>query len=125
MTNLAGIAPIEQTKALTHIMASTHSSELQMHIFPHSLNELNFTSMTSQAIQLDVQGKISDRFAPSWLYSFSMPWCPFGMTKEEWYCSFIPFEDAWREPRPCRVQPRANSGVKETCELHSSIRLMP
>ena len=71
-----------------------------MHKFPYSLNELNFTSITSQAMQLDVQGKTSNRFALSWLYSFSMPWCPIGMTIEEWYCSFIPFEGAWREPRP-------------------------
>ena len=84
-----------------------------MHWTPYSLNELNITSITSQAMQLDVQGKTSNRFALSWLYSFSMPWCPIGMTIEEWYCSFIPFEDAWRELRPCRVQPRANSGAKD------------
>ena len=71
------------------------------------------------------KARFRNRFALSWLYSFSMPWCPIGMTIEEWYCSFIPFEDAWREPRPCRVQPRAYSGEKENCELHPSIRITP
>ena len=124
MTNLAGIAPIEQTKALTHIM---HYS-IQVNFYAQTsaqFERIKISSITSQAIQLDVQGKDSNRFALSWLYSFSMPWCPIGMTIEEWYCSFIPFEDAWREPRPCRVQPRANSGVKEACKLHSSIRPSP
>ena len=69
MTNLAGIAPIEQTKALTHIM---HYS-IHVNFYAQTsaqFERIKISPITSQAIQLDVQGKDSNRFALSWLCSF-------------------------------------------------------
>ena len=63
MTNLAGIAPIEHTKALTHIMHYTIQMNFNAQI-PHSLNELKFYFNNFSSHTLDVQGKSSNRFAP-------------------------------------------------------------
>ena len=55
MTNVAGIAPIEQTKALTHIM----HYPIQMNFnaqTPAQFERIKISSKTSQAMQLDVQG---------------------------------------------------------------------
>jgi len=108
MTNLAGIAPIEHTKAVTHIMHQTIHVNFHAQMSAQFERIKNFTSMTSQAIRLDVQGKKSNRFALFMAVQFFLPWYPFGVTLQEWYSSFIPFEDAWREPRPCCVQLRAH-----------------
>ena len=105
MTNLAGIAPIEQTKALTHIM----HYPIQMNFnaqTPAQFERIKISSKTSQAMQLDVQG-----------YSFSSPWYLSGDIKG--MVNFLrSFEGAWREPRPCCVQHRAQFWQKEHTIRH-------
>ena len=71
MTNLAGIAPIEHTKAVTHIMHQTIHVNFHAQMSAQFERIKNFTSMTSQAIRLDVQGKGQINSHLSWLYSFS------------------------------------------------------
>ena len=111
MTNLAGIAPIEHTKALTHIMHYPIQVNFNAQISAQFELKFYFNNFSSRLIGCSRQELRLIRTV-FMAVQFFLPWYLSGDIKG--MVKFLhSFEGAWREPRPCCVQHRAYLRQKE------------